>query len=200
MSKHAIKFGLAVLWMALLMLAAQPAAGQTNLLYGYVGDYGVAGQSNVTVTARLLYPPIRTSGDILVRKDLVTSLSVSNGYFDFTNFLWGKYTFTVDGTEQTPFTAWVTTNTLGRVPIASLVTNLNIYPPNPATNYYTVAQVDALIAANIGGGGSGTTQVYFYTNAPPTFGPTVTNSPALAYNAFGTNGVYVWTPATATWK
>ena len=137
-------------WLVALTLTALltcSVSGQTNVLTGSISDYGLTGQSNVNVTLTLLHPNPRTIGAFLVRQDPMLRTTGSGGAFSYTNVQWGKYQLSVAGRSVTPFTFWVGTNTGGEVPIASLVTNVAAIPPDPATNYYTQAQIDALLDA-----------------------------------------------------
>lgn len=140
-------------WVLTLLLACT-VSGQTNVLVGTAGDYGLAVQSNVTATLTLIYPNPRTSGGVMVRQDPITRVTGASGEFRYTNILWGKYQLSLSGRVATPFTFWVGTNTTGTVSISALVTNAAAIPPNPATNYYTQAQIDALLGGVVGGSGA----------------------------------------------
>ncbi len=137
-------------WLLAVMLFAvwlPLYAAQTNLIYGYVGNYGLRAQSNVVVTTTLQYPNPRidsTTG-FWVRQDPMTYTTSGDGAFYFTNLLWGKYGLELSGLRGTKFTFWVGTNTTGTVSMAVLYTNAAALPPDPATNYYTQGQVDALL-------------------------------------------------------
>jgi len=72
----------------------------------------------------------------------------TNGFYGFTNVLWGYYTFTIPGNPGRSFPVTVGTNLSGVVNMSVVITNTATLPPNPSTNYYTQAQVDALIAGN----------------------------------------------------
>jgi len=118
----------------------------TNILTGSVADYGLNAQRRVAVTATLLSPNPRTIDNTLVRQDPVATTTDGNGAFAFTNFQWGIYSLNVQGQSGTQFKFIVGTNTIGTTPLASLISNSAALPPNPATNYYTQAQVDALLS------------------------------------------------------
>lgn len=135
-----------------MMLVSASAQQITNVLYGNVGDYSLNAQRKITVTSTLLYPNPRYIGTILVRQDDVSTSTDNSGFFAFTNQQWGQYNLTVSGRAGTLFTYWVGTNSQGSIPITSLISNAAGLPPNPATNYYTQAQVNALIAAVSGVG------------------------------------------------
>ena len=138
-----------VLLLSILFLLSICLQGQvlTNVLTGTVGDYGLRNPSNVTVTLTLISPNPRTINNILIRQDPTNTVTDTGGAFAFTNIQWGKYLLTLSGRNGTEFLAYVGTNTSNTVPIASLITNSGNLPPNPASNYYTQAQVNALIAA-----------------------------------------------------
>lgn len=134
-----------ILWLALMFLLGciaaksqtqpMPQPTQTNTLYGWAGDYGVRQQSRVTVTLTLMYPNPRTVNNIAVRQDPIATQTDTNGYFQFTNILWGHYTYSLSGAAGTVFDAWVGTNTIGPCPVASLSTNANNWPAFGAFNY-----------------------------------------------------------------
>lgn len=145
-----------------LAFLAMPTAfcfGQTNVIYGYVGDYtGQPPGTRYTVTLKLLAPNPRWNGVTITRIDpMNVPVNLTNGYFAVTNLLAGYYQWNISGVNGTTFNKWVYPTTLGLVPLASLDNgNPDLIPPNPGTNYYTQAQVDALIAA-AGSGTAGTT-------------------------------------------
>lgn len=121
-------------------------AQTTNTIFGYVGDYGLAPKSRVQVAVSLLEPTPRTVGNMAVRGDAVTTTTSADGYFAFHNLIWGKYRLAIDGRPGAGFDFNIPTNTQGSVSITSLIASTNLLPPNPNTNYYTQAQVDAVKA------------------------------------------------------
>lgn len=131
----------------LLALVAFSATAQTNLLVGQVGNYGLSPQSGIVCTLTLISLNPRVVDGIFVRREPVVATSLSNGAFYFTNILWGRYTLSIAGRVDTVFPINVGTNTLGTVQLGSLTPPSSAVPPNPATNYYTVAQIDSLLAA-----------------------------------------------------
>ena len=138
--------------LALLLLLALLAQGQqSNIVYGTVGDYGLNPINNSSVTVTLLSPNPRQINNTLVRINPMQVNTATNGSFAYTNLQWGFYMLSIAGQPGTVFRFNVWTNTVGSVPIGSLITNTATYPPNPATNYYTVNQVNALLTG-IGGG------------------------------------------------
>jgi hypothetical protein len=142
------------------------AFSQTNVIYGYVGDYSTNAQRRVNVTVTLLDPSLRTTGEWDVRRDSISTTTGTNGYYAFTNLLWGQYRRDIAGVSGTKFIFYVGTNTLGTVPITSLTTNANALPPDPGTNYYTQAQTDALFdgAPFVRGVAQGTNGIATTTN------------------------------------
>ena len=128
---------------------------QTNVLTGTVVNYGISPQTNVAVALTLVSPnPRIVDGEFVRRDPIVTYSSTNDGSFSFTNIIWGKYTLSLAGRTPTEFTLYVQTNTTGVVPLGSLATTVTPLPPNPATNYYTMPQVDALLAGVTGGSSS----------------------------------------------
>ena len=150
-----MKNKLAFLLLAFLTLASSTFA-QSNLLTGSVGNYGLAPQTGIACTMTLVSPNPRTVNGIFIRRDPVVATSDANGAFYFTNVVWGNYTLTFAGRVDTIFKLAVLTNTEGTVPLASLATSATVAMPNPATNFYTMSQVDALVAGAGGGGATWT--------------------------------------------
>lgn len=140
-------------WLAALLGLTLTASAQTNVLYGYIGDYGLAEQSNVLATLTLVSPNPRVVNGIFVRRDPVSTRSGNGGYFSFTNIIWGKYTLALSGSQTTSWTLNVGTNTEGTVSLGSLATTITPAPPDPSTNYYTQQQIDAIIANVVAGDG-----------------------------------------------
>ena len=146
-----------LLFALLLFVGLGGLFAQTNVLTGTVVNYGISPETNVVVTLTLVSPnPRIVDGEFVRRDPIVTYSSTNDGSFSFTNIIWGKYTLSLAGRTPTEFTLYVQTNTLGTVPLGSLATTVTPLPPNPATNYYTMSQVDALLAG-VTGGTSGTT-------------------------------------------
>jgi len=129
-----------------LLLNASPL---TNVITGNVGDYSLNPLKRVTITITKLSPIPGVVGNTQIRNDSVATVSDAAGNYAFTNLQWGYYSGNIQGLSGTPFKFNVWTNTLGTVPIGSLITNIGAFPPNPATNYYTQAQTDALLAGNL---------------------------------------------------
>ena len=127
-----------------LMMLALTATAQTNVIVGTVADYGLTSQSNIQVTATLLYPAKRSVSGTLIRQDPVTTYTDTNGIFYFTNFIWGKYQLLIAGQNGTSFNFWVNTNTTGTNQITALLTPVSL---SPTTNYYTIEMADSLFIA-----------------------------------------------------
>ena len=132
----------------LLIISTFAASAQTNLIWGYVGDYGYNTQRRVPVTFTLVSPKPRVYNNVLIMNDPRGTTSDTNGIFYCpSNMLWGRYTVSIGGAPGTTFTFYVGTNTLGLVSIGTLITNSNAMPPDPGTNYYTMGNIDALLAS-----------------------------------------------------
>lgn len=129
----------------ILLTVTAHAQQLTNVIYGNVGDYSLNPQKKITLTTTLIYPNPRSVGNVLVRQDPNSTMSETNGYFAFTNQQWGYYSLSVSGSSGTHFGYWVAPDSQGNKPIGSLVTGNPYLPPDPANNYYTQAQIDALI-------------------------------------------------------
>ena len=80
-----------------LLLSLGFSQAQTNVIYGNVASYTQKAVSGVTVTATLLAPNPRTSGNQIIRQDAVGVLTDTNGNFAFTNLLYGYYSLNVSG-------------------------------------------------------------------------------------------------------
>ena len=167
-----------------LLLAADAASAQTNVLYGNVGDYSANIQPGVQVTLTLLSPNPRTSGNFLIQQDPVSTQTDTNGYFAFTNILFGWYSLAVAGQVGTYFQFPVGTNTTGPWPIAALSTNTAAVPPNPATNYVTLAQAQALVA----GGPATTGAITNLTSANTSTATVSVNNNVAVINVTGGGG------------
>jgi hypothetical protein len=140
--------------LSLLMFLSLPmfALGQNNILTGNVGDYGVAPQSNVVCTLTLLSPQPRLVGGVFVRSQPITNATDGNGAFWFTNIAWGRYNFSIAGAWGTSWLAIVPTNSTGIVPLGGYVYppgTISLPLPDPATNFYTMTQVDAKLAGAV---------------------------------------------------
>ncbi|MDE1871714.1 MAG: hypothetical protein KGI06_05755 [Candidatus Micrarchaeota archaeon] len=139
---------LLLLLVLLPMMAIAQLPIQTNLLTGYVGDYGVAPQSGINCTLTLVSPNPRTFNQTFITVAPLSVQSDTNGYFAFTNILWGNYLLSIQGQSYNEiFKIQVQTTTTNTTPLASLGRTFNPSWPNPQTNYYTMPQIDALLSA-----------------------------------------------------
>lgn len=155
-SYHMRKTPLLVVLMLLPLALYAQLPVQTNLLTGYVGNYGVAPQANIACTLTLVDPNPRTFNQTFITVQPQTVYSDANGYFSYANILWGNYILTVSGQAyNTVFKVRVSPTTTNTVPLASLGRTVNPPWPNPQTNYYTMPQIDALLSGISGGGGGG---------------------------------------------
>ncbi len=181
---------------ALLLVALlAPLLGysQSNVLYGTVSDYGIAPQSGIKCTLTLVSPNPRVVDGVFVRRDPIERTTSTNGYFSFTNIIWGKYTFQIAGKTTTEFGIYVQTNSTGSIPLGSLATTVTPPGPNPATNYYTMSQVDSLIANATAGTNSAFYQWGSLNLSNYSTLPTNTFQPALGYAPqFGTANLTNW--------
>ncbi len=135
-----------LLLLALCLLPFAFAQAQTNVIYADVANYGLTPQTRINVTWTLLSPNPRTYNGILIRQDPFSKATGTNGQARWTNIIWGDYRVDVSGQVGTRYNVRVGTNTIGTVSLASLVQNPGILPPDTATNYYTMLQVDSLLS------------------------------------------------------
>jgi len=132
---------------AFLTILLTPAVfAQTNVLFGNVTDFGLAPRSNITMTLSIVSPLNRTYNGQLVSNDPKTATTDTNGLFSFTNVIWGNYKLNPSDSSGTVWRPVVGTNTTGTVSFASIIANPSVLPPNPATNYYTQAQIDSIVS------------------------------------------------------
>lgn len=137
------------------LAAAASAADYVNVVVRTT-DFGLGQLAGTNVTMTPVGPARRTYGTNLVTLTAKTQATDTNGVTTFTNTLWGKYDLTVPGTTPTKWRLNLGTNYTDSVSAAALVTDAAAYPPDPATNYYTMSQVDALIDGIEISGGSAT--------------------------------------------
>ena len=138
----------ASLFLLALLALALPARAQTNILFAFIGDNSTNAQAGIT--ARLVYTglqPRQWNPDLIISRASQV-VSDAAGYIWFTNVTAGPYQLYVASDWARNLTVY--TNTLGLVPLASLITNDQTPPANPATNYYNIPQVNALLAAITG--------------------------------------------------
>lgn len=125
---------------------------QSNTLTGSLVSVGQQQRTNVQLTLQIISPKHRTVGQQLVSDDPIYAYTGTNSpAFTFSNIFFGKYSLIASDSSGTPWILYVGTNTIGTVAIASLITNSAAMPPYPGTNYYTQAQIDAMVFA-VGGG------------------------------------------------
>lgn len=179
-----IAIRLAVLTVMMFTGFSSPAQSQflTNILSGNLSSVGLAGRTNVTMTLQILTPKNRTINNVFISNDPLCQNSDTSGNFTFTNVQWGKYSFQAQDSAETIWVFYVGTNTIGNWKLASLVTNAAALPPNPATNYYTQAQINSLISG-LAGGTVTNVQWSISANNP-------TNRPASIIFIFPTNQNY----------
>lgn len=108
-------------------------------------DFGANPTTNTTFTLTPTGPLRRTYGTNLITLVSRGIRCDTNGVATFTNTLWGKYRLDIPGNIASSFNLDVGTNHSGNVSAATFVTPSGFRPPDPATNYYTQAQMDALL-------------------------------------------------------
>ena len=140
---------------SILALAIFSASSQTNILYGNVRTFGLSPDTNVQMVLQIISPVNRTWNGHLISNDAVPTPEGTNGSFSFTNVLWGYYKLFANDSSGTAWTVTVPSSASNSIPIASLVGRA-VLPPDPSTNYYTQAQMDAIISTLVIGSGSGT--------------------------------------------
>lgn len=161
-----------LLILSVLLLAAFSSHSQTNVLYGYVKTFGLLVDTNVSMELDLLSPINRTWNGVAISNDPIYANESTNGYFSFTNVLWGKYKLRANDGSGTSWTVTIPANLTNAVPIASYIGNAAL-PPDPATNYYTQAQVDALISGSSGN---------YYTNSTDSAGVISSDGKSIGTN------------------
>lgn len=177
----------------ILILLCGMAQAQTNYLFGNLSSFSQLSRSNVVMTLQNITPKKRTVNNVLISDDPITNSTDVLGNFGFTNVIYAKYSLTAGDSQITTWILYVGTNTLGNVPIASLITNSAAVPPNSGANYYTIAQINALLAGITGGGSASLTNTvfgfqtdlsdstnklqihYLYTNGMPWYSVLTTN-------------------------
>ncbi len=129
----------------------------------YTRDLQGVGQRNINVSlvpttdTNLTLP--RTYNSNVVLETPKTKPTDTNGDVTFTNVLWGNYYLQIQGNPPTVYKLAIGTNLSGTVSAAAMAVASAAFPPDPATNYYTQAQVDALLAAIKAGLGSSFTNL-----------------------------------------
>jgi len=94
----------------------------------------------------------RQSGAALITVEPKTQFTDSNGTTTFTNVLWGNYRLDIAGTPGTAFRFFVP-DTNATLSVLTLITNHTA--PNPATNFWNVAQADARFVRGVAAGTNG---------------------------------------------
>lgn len=113
-------------------------------------DLGQAVVSKCAVQLTPIWPYPRTLSTNLLTREPRLRTTDTNGTCVFSNTLWGVYRLAIVGSPSAIYSLTLGTNQSGTVSAAALVTNPAALPPNPATNYYTTAQIDALMANSLG--------------------------------------------------
>ena len=185
----------------IMLLAFLCARAQTNVIQVPVGDLGQTALPGVTVTWTLNDPNPRVVNGVAIRQQPVSALTDSNGIAWFTNMVWGYYFVNLSGGVGTTLPVTVQPTDQGPLNVQSLLGRRTL-PPNPLTNYYTAAQIDAKIAAIPSGGGTATNvsvtitnldgSLNIVSNGPTSYAlslpTTITNPPSAAVAFSLTNG------------
>lgn len=153
----------------MLALCLHSAPAQTNVLYVNVGgNFGLQYTNWPVKWTPVLIP--RQPGS-LIPNVAYTALTDSNAVAWFTNVCAGSYTVTIsagrNATAPTTWTLTVLTNTLGTVDATTLPYIATAFP----TNYYTAAQINALLAS--GGNSSINTALPTNGSSPAIVGQTI---------------------------
>jgi hypothetical protein len=146
MKRVAILMLMLLAFLAPSICSAQLTA-QTNVLYGNVSSFGLAGRTNLEMTLSIIYPKNRMINNVFISNDPITSYSDTNGNFSFTNVAWGYYNLSAADSWGTHWPILVFVNTFGSNSLMSLLNYLSAIPPNNQTNYYTIAQINAMLAS-----------------------------------------------------
>jgi len=139
--------------LAWIMMASTMFAADFADIVVSTRDFGQGILANTNVTMIPVGPLRRTYGTNLIVLSSKTQRTDTNGVTTFTNTLWGTYDIQVPGTAPTKWRLnFSNTNLVSPISAATLVIDPQTLPPNPATNYYTMSQVDALLAEVVGTG------------------------------------------------
>lgn len=183
-----------LLWLCLCLMSWR-AHGQTNVIYGNVGDYGMNPQVQVPVTLKLVSPNPRIWDNFLIQQEPVTHNSNTNGAFAFTNVIWGTYLLTAYGAQGTSITIYIWTNTLGSNAVQTLTTNFL----NPAA-YWSQQQSDQRYLFATNGGANGLLMTLSNGVWVPEIAPTLGGISVAASTGLVavTNGAVITLSATNT--
>lgn len=110
-------------------------------------DFQQTAMSGVRATLTPISPLPRTYGTALFARTPRSLVTDAAGTCTFSNVLWGVYRLDLAGNPGTSYTLTLSTNHSGLVSAATLATVPAAVPPNPATNYYTMSQIDALLSS-----------------------------------------------------
>lgn len=194
-----------LLLVSLVLFVASASADTSAHILVSLRDLGQTAVSRRAVSLTPLTPYPRTIDTNLVTRDIRRLFSDTNGLCTFSNVLWGTYRLDIWGVPSSTFALTLGTNQAGTVSAAALVTTSGLLPPNPATNYYTQAQVDALLNNATTSGlttnvtlnlTNGTPATFWFTNgllmriSTPVVG---TNYILVVYQEGWQDGIYEWT-------
>lgn len=131
--------------MLIALLFTLTAFSQSNVITGNLSSFNLEGRSNVTMTLNLVAPLRRVYNGKQISDDPRQTTSDSDGNFAFTNVIWGRYQLEAGDSSATAYTLTVYTNTTGEHTFGELI-GTGTLPPNPATNYATISQLQAVDA------------------------------------------------------
>lgn len=149
----------------LTLALAQAAHAATAHIVVSLRDHGMAPVARRAVVLTPIAPHPRTEGPHLFSHDTLARTTDATGGTVFSNVVWGTYRLDIIGRPGASYTLTLGTNHTGLVSAVALRNAPGLLPPNPATNFYTMAQVDALLAGG-GGGGGGIAHEFGNTNLP----------------------------------
>jgi hypothetical protein len=129
----------------LVLASCLVCRAQANVLSGRSTNFGLQPNTNVQMVLEIIYPVNRTWNGNLVSDDPILAQESTSGYFSFTNILWGRYKLYANDGSGTAWTVTVPAGLSNTVPIASLIGSGKL-PIDPATNYYTMSQIDSKLA------------------------------------------------------
>ena len=154
------------LFAALIVLSAT-ATDSANILVS-VQNFGQNPLQRRQVMLTPISPLVRAELTNQFTTEPISQITSTNGVTTFSNVLWGVYRMDISGSGKS-YTLTLGTNSAANVSAVSLIGTTTL-PPDPLNNFYSQAQIDALLAS------SGTASVH---SAAGTNVTVVTNSATL---------------------
>lgn len=195
------KLGLTI---ALLLMFSIFCRAQSNIIYGNISSLGFVGRTNLDLQLSIITPKHRKINNIQISDDPVPATTDMSGNYSFTNIAFGYYSLTASDSSGTRWPVLVFTDTTGSNNMSSLI-NYNVaIPPNSASNYYSIAQINQMfqsltipnaitnaVATNAGVLTVSGATLFIPTNAPANTNALTTAQQAILNsaitNAVGTN-------------